>query len=134
MWGRRGFSRHSPAARQVDTMKKTTSGMIVLFAALAFSGPAAADSMRCGTKLMTDGDPLDKVAALCGPPVSIERREILRPYGYHRGITVHSSYEVSVEIWTYNFGSHKLMYRLRFEDGLLVDVDTLSHGYNPPIY
>ena len=115
-------------------MKKTTSGMIVLFAALAFSGPAAADSMRCGTKLMTDGDPLDKVAALCGPPVSIERREILRPYGYHRGITVHSSYEVSVEIWTYNFGSHKLMYRLRFEDGLLVDVDTLSHGYNPPSY
>jgi hypothetical protein len=22
------------------------------------------------------------------------------------------------------------MYRLRFEDGLLVDVDTLSHGYH----
>ena len=24
------------------------------------------------------------------------------------------------------------MYRLRFEDGLLVDVDTLSHGYHSP--
>ncbi len=47
-------------------------------------------------------------------------------------MTVHSAYEVSVEIWTYNFGPHKLMYRLRFEDGLLIDVDTLSHGYNPP--
>lgn len=115
-------------------MKKTASGMIVLSAALAVSGPAAADSMRCGTKLMTDGDPLDKVAALCGPPASVERREILRPYGYHRGFTVYSSYEVSVEIWTYNFGPHKLMYRLRFEDGLLVDVDTLSHGYNPPSF
>ena len=115
-------------------MKNMTLGMIVLSAALAISGPAAADSMRCGTRLMTDGDPLDKVAAFCGPPASIERREILRPYGYHRGITVHSSYEVSVELWTYNFGSHKLMYRLRFEDGLLVDVDTLSHGYNAPSY
>jgi hypothetical protein len=115
-------------------MKKMTSGMLTLAAVLALSGPAAADSMRCGSKLLTDGDPLDKVEALCGPPASIERREILRPYGYHRGVTVHSSYEVSVEIWTYNFGPHKLMYRLRFEDGLLVDVDTLSHGYHPPAY
>jgi hypothetical protein len=113
-------------------MKKMTSGMLTLAAVLALSGPAAADSMRCGSKLLTDGDPLDKVEALCGPPASIERREILRPYGYHRGVTVHSSYEVSVEIWTYNFGPHKLMYRLRFEDGLLVDVDTLSHGYYSP--
>ena len=103
--------------------------MIALAAALAFSGPAAADSMRCGSKLMTDGDPVDKVEALCGPPASIERREILRPYFYQRGISVHSSYEVSLEYWTYNFGPNKLMYRLRFEDGLLVDVDTLGHGY-----
>lgn len=115
-------------------MKKTTTGMIALAAVLALSGPAAADSMRCGSKLMTDGDPSDKVLAYCGEPASIERREILRGYGYHRGVTVHSAYEVSVEMWTYNFGPHKLMYRLRFEDGLLVDVDTLSHGYNPPAY
>ena len=113
-------------------MKNTMSGMLLLAATLAFSGSAAADSMRCGTKLMTDGDPADKVLAFCGEPASIERREILRSYGYYRGMTVHSSFEVSLEIWTYNFGSHKLMYRLRFEDGLLVDVDTLSHGYNPP--
>jgi hypothetical protein len=111
-------------------MKRTILGTCLAAAALALAGPAAADSMRCGSKLMTDGDPLDKVHALCGPPASIERREILRPYGYHRGVTVHSSYEVSVEIWTYNFGPNKLMYRLRFEDGLLVDVDTLSHGYH----
>ena len=102
--------------------------------ALAVSGPAAADSMRCGTKLMTDGDPSDKVLAYCGEPASIERREILRGYGYYHGTTVNTAYEVSVELWTYNFGPHKLMYRLRFEDGLLVDVDTLSHGYNPPAY
>ena len=115
-------------------MKKTTAGMTVLAAGLALSGPAGADSMRCGSKLMTDGDPSDKVLAYCGEPASIERREILRGYGYHHGIPVHSAYEVAVELWTYNFGPHKLMYRLRFEDGLLVDVDTLSHGYNPPAY
>ena len=115
-------------------MKNMIPGMIAAIAGLALSGAATADSMRCGSKLMTDGDPSDKVLAYCGEPASIERREILRGYGYHRGLTVHSAYEVSVEMWTYNFGPHKLMYRLRFEDGLLVDVDTLSHGYNPPAY
>jgi hypothetical protein len=112
-------------------MKKSLSGMLVLVAALGLSGPAQADSMRCGTKLLTDGDPVDKVEALCGPPTSVERREILRPYYFYRGsFPIHGSYEVSVEYWTYNFGPNKLMRRLRFEDGLLVDVDTLSHGYH----
>ena len=111
-------------------MKKTTAGTIALAAALAIAGPAAADSMRCGSKLLTDGDPLDKVEALCGPPTRVERREILRPYYfYRRSLPIHGAYEVSVEYWTYNFGPHKLMRRLRFEDGLLVDVETLTHGY-----
>ena len=113
-------------------MNKTIPGICLIAAALAVAGPAAADSMRCGSKLMTDGDPADKVEAYCGPPASIERREILRPWGYQRGVTIHSTYEVSVELWTYNFGPNKLMYRLRFEDGLLVDVDTLTHGYYSP--
>lgn len=110
-------------------MKSATLAMTALAALLA-AGTASADSMRCGSKLLTDGDPSDKVLALCGPPAAIERREILRPWGYQRGVTVHSTYEVSVELWTYNFGPSKLMYRLRFEDGLLVDVDTLGHGYH----
>jgi len=111
-------------------MNKIIPGTCLIAAALAVAGPAAADSIRCGSKLMTDGDPSNKVLAYCGEPAAIERREILRPWGYQRGVTVHSTYEVSVELWTYNFGPSKLMYRLRFEDGLLVDVETLTHGYH----
>ena len=113
-------------------MKVTAIGMFLSAAALVLAGPARADSMRCGGKLMTDGDPAAKVEAHCGPPVSIERREIVRSYSYHRGIPVRGAFEVAVEFWTYNFGPHKLMYRLRFEDGLLVEVDTLGHGYFDP--
>lgn len=112
-------------------MKKTLLGMAACVTSL-FAATASADSMRCGSKLLTDGDPAGKVAALCGPPAAIERREILRPYFYQRGFGYRGNYEVSVELWTYNFGPSKLMYRLRFEDGLLVDVDTLSHGYFSP--
>lgn len=111
-------------------MRKSIAGMLLVGAALASAGPAAADSMRCGTRLMTYGDPSAKVEAHCGPPVGIERREIVRSYSYYRGLPVRGSFEVSVEFWTYNFGPNKLMYRLRFEDGLLVDVETLGHGFH----
>ena len=111
-------------------MKKTILGMFVLTAVLLWSASASADSFRCGTKLMSDGDSTDKVAALCGPPTDVQRREILRPYYGYGAHNVHTSYEVSIEYWTYNLGPNKLMRRLRFEDGILVDVETLSHGYN----
>jgi uncharacterized protein YvpB len=37
--------------------------------------------------------------------------------------------EIPVEVWVYNLGPNKLMRRLRFEDGLLVNVDELGYGY-----
>ena len=111
-------------------MKKTILGMFALTAVLFWAASASADSFRCGTKLMSDGDSTDKVAALCGPPTDVQRREILRPYYGYGAHNVHTSYEVSIEYWTYNLGPNKLMRRLRFEDGILVDVETLSHGYN----
>ncbi len=111
-------------------MKKTKVSTLFLTAALLWAGMATADSFRCGTKLMSDGDSSDKVEALCGPPTSIQRRDILRPVYWNRGVGYHSSYEVSIEYWTYNLGPSKLMVRLRFEDGLLVDVETLGHGYH----
>ena len=37
--------------------------------------------------------------------------------------------EVPVELWTYNFGPYKLMRRIRFVDGLVDEIETLSHGY-----
>ncbi len=101
---------------------------------LPASGLALADSFRCGTRLVTDGDSTDKVAALCGPPETVERSEVWRrPLLWHRGQPYYAGrdpVEVSVEYWVYNFGPHRLMRRLRFEDGLLVEVETLGHGYH----
>lgn len=115
-------------------MQKKTLATLALSAALSWAGVAAADSFRCGTKLLSDGDSSDKVEALCGPPTDIQRRTILQsPVYYNHGRRYYGSYgvsEVLVEYWTYNLGPSKLMRRLRFEDGLLVDVETLSHGYH----
>lgn len=114
-------------------MKRNRIATSAACAALLMAGAASADSFRCGTRLVTDGDSTDKVEALCGRPSSVERREILqRPIRWYRGRPYYSSFEpepIPIEYWTYNLGPHKLMRRLKFEDGLLVDVETLSHGY-----
>jgi len=113
-------------------MKKPIAFVTMAIVALWTQG-AGADSFRCGTRLVSDGDSTDKVEALCGPPTTIQRHDILRrPIQWIHGRPYYMSFdpvEVPVEYWTYNLGPSKLMRRLRFEDGLLVDVETLSHGY-----
>jgi len=117
------------------TMKRTLLATTLLAAAIA-AGPALADSFRCGTKLVTDGDSADKVLSLCGEPSSITRSEVWRrPVVWRYGRPYYLSeypQPVAVEFWTYNLGTHKLMRRLRLEDGLVTEIETLGHGYREP--
>ncbi|HSN72908.1 MAG TPA: DUF2845 domain-containing protein [Steroidobacteraceae bacterium] len=92
------------------------------------------DSMRCGSKLIRDGDPRDAVVAKCGEPSDVQTRVVLRrPYYDFNGRIVYYGdglVEVPVEIWTYNFGPYKLMRRLRIVDGLVEEIETLGYGYH----
>jgi hypothetical protein len=96
------------------------------------ASPAQA-AFRCGSRLVSEGDPSDQVRDICGPPTSIEHQRIWRPTVLWRngrpftlpgGVT-----EVRVEIWTYNLGSNQLIRRIRFEDGLVTELATLGYGY-----
>lgn len=111
--------------------------------ALAVSEPAAA--FRCGSRLVTEGDPASKVLRFCGEPESVQERVIYRkgltrPRSVLRGpggvilqdevvFYDESVVEVVVEEWTYNRGPHKLMRLVRFENGVVVEVLTLGYGY-----
>lgn len=100
---------------------------------LAVALPAAADGMRCGSKLMTTGDPRSKVRQFCGEPTDIQTRSILRqPLFNFGGRIFHGDgfVEVPVEIWTYNFGPYKLMRQVRFVDGVIEEIETLGYGYH----
>jgi hypothetical protein len=107
-----------------------------LVACALAAGPASADAFRCGTRLVTDGDSIGKVLSLCGEPTETRRSAILRrPVVWMYGRPYYVSddlVEMPVEIWIYNLGPQKLMRQLRFEDGVLVEVKTLGHGYNEP--
>lgn len=94
---------------------------------------ARADAFRCGNKLASEGDTTGEVVAKCGQPTDILNKTILRPAVIWRNGRPYQvgdgQVEVAVELWTYNLGPGKLMRRLRFEDGMLVEVETLGRGY-----
>jgi hypothetical protein len=113
-------------------MKRTAALLVLGFLACL---PALADTFRCGTKLVGDGDSRAEVASKCGEPTdivehgSVFRRPVV--WGYGRPMYVgEDAVEIPVEVWLYNLGPNKLMRRLRFEGGYVVEIETLGYGYN----
>jgi hypothetical protein len=108
---------------------------IVLLAWASTARPE--DSMRCGSRLVSTGDGKDKVRALCGEPTAIALQGVIRRtprYEYGYGISRYTYYgpgfvDMPVEIWTYNFGSSKLLRKLRFVGDELDDITTDGYGY-----
>jgi len=94
---------------------------------------ARADSMRCGTRLVTEGNTRSQVIAKCGEATEVEHRSVWRqPIVWIHGRPFHVGsdfVEIPVELWIYNLGPNKFMRRVRFEDGLVVDIETLDYGY-----
>jgi hypothetical protein len=118
-------------------------GTVLLLAGLLLAGPAQA--FRCGTRLVSQGDPAAKVRRFCGEPDDIQQRVVYRS-GPTRPPTIvgqvppspdreelaaydRSLVEVVVQEWTYNFGPRRLMQRVRFENGLVVAIETIGYGY-----
>jgi hypothetical protein len=105
----------------------------VLVLGLLACSPAFA--FRCGTKLVSEGDTRSQVVAKCGEPTditqqgSVFRRPVIWNHGrrYYIG---EDSIEIPVETWVYNLGPNKLMRRVRFEGGVVVDIATLGYGYH----
>lgn len=52
---------------------RTLERLALLVAALALAAPAAADSYRCGRRLVRDGDDVERLLRLCGEPSHRER-------------------------------------------------------------
>ena len=109
-------------------------GATIVVLGLLATSPAFA-TMRCGTKIIDEGVSRSEVAAKCGEPAevvtlrSVFRRPVIwtngRPYFIGEDFI-----EVPIEAWIYNFGPNKLMRRVVFEAGFVVEIETLGYGYN----
>ena len=116
-------------------MSRPALAALCLAAALALPAAAQADALRCGTRLIVEGDARAVVAARCGRPADIvERTRLAAPVVWRHGRpwrVAGGDIEVRIEEWTYNFGPLRFMRRVRFEDGIVVAIDTLGYGYRP---
>jgi hypothetical protein len=98
---------------------------------LVVCGAARSDSMRCGSRIVKDGDTMEKVLAVCGEPSIRNRTWIQRPPQYELGGWTYSfpgTEDVPVDSWTYDFGPNKLMQRVRFVAGQVESIVTLGKG------
>ena len=105
----------------------------VLFVSLlvltASHSPAeAANSMKCGTRLVTTGDTKAEVLARCGAPDWRDEwsEKIIEDFAglNERRISVER------ERWIYNFGPQKFLRFLVFQNGRLVNITTGDHGFH----
>jgi hypothetical protein len=89
-----------------------------------------AHAFRCGTRIITRGDHVDKILRFCGEPVSVQTRVSQRGYvsdfgRFYPGVVE----EVVIEEWTYNLGPHQLIRVVRLENGFVADIKHLGYGY-----
>jgi hypothetical protein len=114
----------------MSTRRVAPLWIALLLAALL---PQAAWAFRCGTRLVHEGDTTGAVRAKCGDPVEVRHHTTWRaPIIWRHGRPLRVAGEdiaVPVETWLYNLGPNKLMRQVRFEAGLVVEIETLGYGY-----
>jgi len=103
---------------------------IVLLCLVCLASPAWA--LRCGTRVISEGDTSILLVQRCGEPediqrlekkMSVERYDSLNNTRYREYMTQ------PYEIWTYNFGPGRLIYRITIEDGIINTIETAGRGY-----
>jgi hypothetical protein len=89
-------------------------------------------ALDCEGRLVTMGASPWDVQAICGEPVQVNDtiELVLKPvYDPQGRVAGHLPVGVPKQVWTYNFGSSRLMYILTFVEGALVKIDTGGYGY-----
>jgi len=110
------------------TVTRSTLGVV---AALLLPAVGSADTLRCGSKLISEGDSIEKLLQYCGEPIEQKRTWITRQPRFEYGgqeIPFEGSEDVPVDLWTYDFGANKLMRRIRLVAGKVDSIETLEHG------
>jgi hypothetical protein len=128
------------------------TGRIVLIQLIILSilimTDALASSLRCGVRLITEGDHKAKVLAECGEPDYVAVREEERVYRFRHHPSFYGYYDsyeyqrdygygkpyrikelVIIEEWTYNHGPGRFMDHLIIENGIVVDITSGDYGY-----
>ena len=123
--------------------------ILVIIVAGFIPSHTLAAGLRCGVRIISEGDYKDKVLAECGAPDQVAVWEEERVYGFqyhpsYYGIYDNYEYDASgfdhakpyrvrkqvvVEEWTYNHGPTRFMDHLRLENGIVREITSGDYGY-----
>jgi hypothetical protein len=105
--------------------------LVGVLSGLLLASGASADSVRCGSKVITEGDPIERVRQYCGEPTETQRTWMTRQPRFEYGgqeVPFPGREDVPVDLWTYDFGPSKLVRKIRFIAGKVDSIETLEHG------
>jgi hypothetical protein len=95
-----------------------------------------AESIRCGSQLIAKGSTSADLLEYCGKPAQVTRNGrvngLVGNTSTAGGINSQATGDFEVETWTYDFGPNQLMERVRIENGIVVQIDSLGYGHDQP--
>ncbi len=99
---------------------------ILLLALLLLTASASAHALRCGDRIINEGDRDLQVRDRCGEPFWADTWYAVDVI--NRGGPIERQREVQWSAWYFNFGPRQLMQRMLFVDGVLHRAETLGYG------
>lgn len=115
---------------KAERMRRGALTLVVL----AMVGGATIDTalaLQCDGKVVSMGYSTWRVREICGEPANISEVQQLVPrryYDHQRQTHVETFLLIHKLIWTYNFGTGRLVYLLTFEDDKLTNIETEGYG------
>ena len=99
-------------------LKNAITRMALVLGLAALVGVVQADTLRCGSQLISVGDRMFEVQQKCGQPVSQDIIGYKETVNHYRQVD-----QVQVQEWVYGPSNGMYQY-LRFEGGRLVRIDS----------
>jgi len=95
-----------------------------------------AESIRCGSQLILKGSTSADLLEYCGKPTQVVSNGTVNGLVGNTytgsGINSQATGDFQVETWDYDFGPNQLMQRVRIENGIVVQIDSLGYGHDQP--
>jgi hypothetical protein len=104
---------------------RTAIASLLAFIVLIYAAPSQAETLRCGSKLITVGETKSQILAKCGEPDFVENVEApVRARGLDGRVVVVGS--TNQEVWTYKRAPGKFPAVLTFEGITLRSIEFIK--------
>jgi hypothetical protein len=112
---------------KTSSLISLTAAMLLLFHTSTYA--VETNSMRCLGGIVSIGDTAGAVMSKCGQPAYTTQRERKDVEENSKGSGSKAISIVTIDDWTFNFGSNEFQYRLVLENGRVTGIESLDYGY-----